>query len=99
MKIALDYDDTYTQDPLLWNWFVQQAQDRGHEVFCVTARDEKNLDDVTFTLGRLLPPGHVIACGHKPKRGVTQSLGIKIDVWIDDMPEMVGELPLLRGLQ
>lgn len=98
MKIGLDYDETYTRDPLLWNWFVAQAMERGHEVYCVTARRENDLDDVMFTLGRVLPPGHVIACNHQSKRKVTSERGIKIDVWIDDMPEMIGEMPLLRGL-
>jgi hypothetical protein len=98
MKIALDYDETYTRDPLLWNWFVAQAMERGHEVYCVTARSERSLDDVMFTLGRLLPPGHVFATNHAAKRKFMADLGIMIDVWIDDQPEMIVEVPLLRGL-
>ena len=33
MNISIDYDDTYTKDPLMWNWFAQQALDRGHKVY------------------------------------------------------------------
>ncbi len=29
MKISIDYDDTYTKDPLLWNWFAKEAMERG----------------------------------------------------------------------
>lgn len=89
MKIALDYDETYTRDPLLWNWFVEEAQSRGHTVYCVTSRLETQIDDIQFTLGRLLPHGHIIACNMEPKRLFTQNLGIMIDVWIDDNPEAI----------
>lgn len=98
MKIALDYDDTYTADPLMWNWFVEQAEARGHEVFCVTARHGSMLEEVEFTLGRHLRPDHIISCFNEPKRKVCAERGVMIDVWIDDKPEMVVEMPLLRGL-
>src|ERR1700704_5852874 len=38
MKIALDYDDTYTADPELWDDFIDAAIARGHEVAIVTKR-------------------------------------------------------------
>jgi hypothetical protein len=31
MKISLDFDDTFTRDPKLWEDFVGSAQRRGHE--------------------------------------------------------------------
>lgn len=99
MKISLDYDDTYTRDPLLWNWFVAQALERGHDVYCVTARNPSQLDEVEFTLGRVLLPGHIIATSQQPKRPFVNQMGVTIDVWIDDMPEMIGEVQLLRGLK
>lgn len=95
MLIALDYDDTYTRDPLLWNWFVAQALDRGHTVYCVTSRQDTMLDEIRYTLGQLIPEENIIACGHDPKRTVTQNLDIMIDVWIDDNPEMIGHTSLL----
>lgn len=27
MNISIDFDDTYTKDPLMWNWFAKQALD------------------------------------------------------------------------
>lgn len=98
MKIALDYDDTYTRDPLFWNWVVDMAQCRGHTVYCVTARHDRMLDDIEQTLGRVLPPGHIIACGGTGKRKFCDDLDILIDVWIDDSPEFIVNIPLLGGL-
>ena len=95
MKIALDYDDTYTRDPLMWNWFVQEALSRGHTVYCVTARSDRQLDEVEQTLGLVLEPGHIIACGHEPKRRFTQDMDIMIDVWIDDSPEFIVDMEVI----
>lgn len=89
MIIALVYDDTYTQDPLLWNWFVEEACERGHTVYCVTSRHDTDLDDIEFTLGRLLLNGHIIACNMQPKKSQTLHLGIIVDVWIDDNPKTI----------
>jgi hypothetical protein len=42
MKIALDYDGTYTVDPQFWEDFITLAKVRGHEVVCVTKRGPSN---------------------------------------------------------
>jgi len=36
MKLSIDYDDTYTKDPILWDLFAQNAITRGHTVYCVS---------------------------------------------------------------
>lgn len=38
MKIGLDYDETYTEAPMLFKLFVLQAIQEGHEVTFVTYR-------------------------------------------------------------
>lgn len=40
MKIALDYDETFTADPELWKPFVAHCKARLHEVKFVTARGD-----------------------------------------------------------
>lgn len=82
MRIALDYDDTYTQDPRLWNNFVQDAFDKGHEIMVVTFRSPD------------LPIDHDIGIpvyytSWKAKRQYMELQGIDIDVWIDDSPELI----------
>ena len=92
MKIALDYDDTYTKDPLLWNWFAKEALDRGHQVYCVSARSERDMDSPKLTIGRVIGPENCFGTNLKPKREYMKSNhGIKIDVWIDDTPDAIVE--------
>jgi hypothetical protein len=92
MNISIDYDDTYTKDPLLWNWFAQQALDRGHKVYCVSARSTQHMDDPKMTIGRIISAENCFGTGLRPKRKFMNEVQkIKIDVWIDDMPEMIVE--------
>jgi hypothetical protein len=93
MNIALDYDGTYTLDPLFWDWFIGKSSVAGHTVFIVTARSE--ILDKNETLRRLHREGvRVIYCDGVAKKHVLLMLAqhepnIKIDVWIDDRPESV----------
>lgn len=90
MKISLDYDDTYTKDPLMWNWFAQTAMERGHEVYCVSARSPHEMDKPKMTIGRVIGVDKCFGTGLKPKRAyMLEVQKIKIDVWIDDLPEMI----------
>lgn len=92
MKISIDYDDTYTRDPLLWNWFAQQALDRGHQVYCVSARSVRDMDEPKMTIGRVIGPENCFGTNLKPKKVfMLDAHRIKIDVWIDDTPEMIVE--------
>lgn len=40
MLIALDYDGTYTADPVFWETFIVSARVHGHTVVCITMRHE-----------------------------------------------------------
>ena len=81
MILALDYDDTYTQDPQLWQVFIEQAQKRGHQVMCVTWRNPQ--EPVDLVLASLVP---VYYTSLKAKRQYMEQLEISIHVWIDDNP-------------
>lgn len=41
MRIAIDYDDTWTKGPAFWWAFVEMARASGHDVRIVTARSEQ----------------------------------------------------------
>jgi hypothetical protein len=76
MKIAIDYDGTYTMDPKLWDWFITQATLRGHEVKIVTMRRP----------GEVVknPPCEVVYTSRTAKIN-----SYRADIWIDDQPHMV----------
>lgn len=86
MKIALDFDETFTLDPTMWLYFIDEAVTAGHTVYIVTARDEFNDGINWLKVGLGEAPCEVIWCDGCPKRELTRGLGLKIDVWIDDNP-------------
>lgn len=90
LKISIDYDDTYTRDPVFWNMFCQDALDRGHEVYCVSARHPTHMDDPEFTVGRVIGASKCIGTNGVAKKDfMWNEHGIIIDVWVDDTPEAV----------
>lgn len=92
--IALDYDDTFTADPDLWRQFVSSAQARGHTVVCVTAR--RTPPD--FSREPRLPLGVAIVCtgGQPYKKHAAAKAGYAVDIWIDDMPELIAPSRVLE---
>lgn len=90
MQIALDYDDTFTNDETLWRAFVSNAIDRGHSVAFVTSRqdDGDNIDIMADAKALRIP---VVFCNHKAK-----SECYTADVWIDDNPLMIPSRAAIR---
>ncbi len=86
MIVAIDYDGTYAAAPDLFNEIIKLFQDNGHTVICVTGRPEVMGQMVLDTVGQLVP---VIFAGSEWKREAAKKRGYKVDVWIDDMPEMI----------
>jgi hypothetical protein len=76
MLIALDYDNTYTVDPTLWQRFISDATARGHDVKIVTMRYPSEI--ITA------PPAEVVYTSRKAKRKFFAA-----DIWIDDSPQWV----------
>jgi hypothetical protein len=81
MHISLDYDGTYTEDPVLWDSFIKLAVVRGHKVTCVTMRHGR---DEKIEIG--CP---IIYTDRLAKLEAVAIRGIKIDVWIDDSPHWI----------
>lgn len=94
MKIALDYDRTFTADPELWTPFVHHAKAKGHEVKFVTYRLEnaslytdpnwRTNKDIEFDALKLAI--QIIYTNHKAKKDHWDA-----DIWIDDMPITIFE--------
>lgn len=87
MLLALDFDATYTLDPVYWNKVIELTRDSGHEIIMATYRHEiadwdpimEKIDlEIYFTDG-------------KAKKPYLEERGIKVDVWLDDRPLTVVE--------
>jgi hypothetical protein len=94
MIVAIDYDDTFTRDPVLWASFIGAATRRGHKVICVTGR---------YTPPEMgeppLPPGVPVICtAGELKHPAALRAGYCVDVWIDDMPGLIKGSQMLEGL-
>lgn len=87
INFALDYDGTATEDLTLWRNFVGMCKERGHNVFIVTARYPNNISDIAANF----PDLEIIPCSGRYKNQVVEENAISIDVWIDDMPQMIME--------
>jgi hypothetical protein len=82
VNIAIDWDNTFTRDPIGWQDFITHFVDRlGHSVWIVTSRSERTPIDryVSGIEG-------VIYCDFAAKKDITDQRGIDIHVWIDDDP-------------
>lgn len=82
MKIAIDFDNTYTLDPEFWDRFIANAKASGHKVWCVTAR--RNTEENRETV--VVPGVLTVFSELGSKIDCMERRGIKIDVWIDDDP-------------
>jgi hypothetical protein len=99
-KIALDYDETYSADPRLWDAFLGHAAFLGHRVWIVTLRSEL-LDQANFNLShgaRKCIEG-ILWCDGRPKRSVAKERGLVFDIWIDDRPETIDKGSELNAAQ
>ncbi len=78
--IALDYDKTWTADPILWENFAASALRRGHQVLCMTMRRPDEAIEI---------PIQIIYTSRRAKADYAKEIGLKIDIWIDDSPHWI----------
>ena len=83
LTIAIDYDGTYTADPEMWDRFIQDAQERGHRVLCVTSRYGDSTDP------ELIYGVVTVFTKMQAKRWFCNAGGVKVDIWIDDEPACI----------
>lgn len=81
MRIALDYDKTFTLDPRMWGKFVAMATRSGHDVVCITMRHPHEPISGPFT--------KIYYTGRRAKMPWATENGVHIDVWIDDSPAWI----------
>jgi len=89
MKIALDYDLTYSRDPRFWQWVIRVARFFKHDVRIVTARDERlDRTSALVEVEKYLP---VIYCRGIAKKWYCAHFSEDFipDIWVDDKPESI----------
>ena len=85
--IALDYHNTYSADPKFWDTFIYMCWMRKFEVYCITHHTgEKQNEKLMDSIGKILDSDHIIFTMGKAKMDYVKSLGIEIDIWIDNNP-------------
>lgn len=90
MKIAIDYDGTFSADPELFSVFIRIAQQREHEAYIVTMRYDSDAERICDQV-----PCKVFYTGRNAKMKHMADLGHIFDIWIDDMPHLLFESPAL----
>lgn len=91
LVFAIDFDDTFTADRVLWTGWIKSAQARGHRVYCVTARRDSDenrevLSGVFAECGVSVP---IVFSNLGSKLYTMEKRGVKVDIWIDDAPYAV----------
>ena len=86
MKIALDWDQTYTLDPEFWFDFIKTSKDKGHDIRIVTLRKPEMEDEPLKWIKQFIP---VIYTSSQQKREYCVSIDFHPQIWIDDSPEFI----------
>ena len=85
--IALDYHNTYSADPKFWDTFIYMCWMRKFEVYCITHHTgEKQNEKLMDSIGKILDKDHIIFTMGKAKEDYCKSIGLSIDIWIDNNP-------------
>lgn len=91
--IALGFERTFTADVNLWKALIVGGARKGHVFLLITTlRDTaKHRARVDRILGDIRPHFRaVLYTNGAPKRAFAATFGHKVDIWIDDLPEVVG---------
>lgn len=89
MKLALDFDKTYTLDPAFWREFIALSQAGGHEVWIVTFRLNGLTEEPEFAALERDLGVKTIFTDRRAKFNFCAALGHAFDVWIDDDPSKI----------
>lgn len=97
MKIGIDYDYTFSEDPEMFRKFIDLLHEHGHEAVIVTQRPStiwnKDLEeDVQNKI-------EVVYAGEGWKCHAAVNAGHSIDIWMDDNPQCVSEPPEIIGFE
>ena len=91
MRIAIDYDNTFTLHPAAWTKAIEALRSSGAEIICISSR----FPNVSI---EGIPVPVYYSCGQL-KWEFAHERGLEVDIWIDDIPSCIGERPDRRGFE
>lgn len=91
MVIGLDWDGTVTRDPLAMTQVARLLKQAGHTVYIVTMRYASECVEILKLKAFMDSVEGVVPTARGAKGPAMWSLGIKVDVWVDDNPRAVSE--------
>lgn len=96
MLISIDYDDTFTAKPYVWQLVIDLLRDHGHTVICTSAKyeSENNRREVE----RALPNTVVLLTSSTPKKEYALKHGYDVEIWIDDLPQSIPSTEELKAM-
>lgn len=88
MQIAVDFDGTFTEDPMAWAAIINIMQRAGHSVVCITSRRDTPAArrDMSLVLPHSVP---VYFAYGMTKQACAEMHGLTVTVWVDDCPASI----------
>lgn len=93
MTICIDYDQTYSRNPAMWDALLHAAEIAQVEVICISRREDTtdNRQTIRAAFGdefQILSA--LVLCGpNTAKADAAKAAGFAVDIWIDDSPEVI----------
>ena len=85
--VAIDYDDTYSAMPEVFNVFIRSLKSAGHRPIIVTARPEMYRNDIEDALIEHIDPSDIYCTNLSAKQEyMINNHNIFPHIWIDDYP-------------
>lgn len=102
MTVAIDFDGTIMRGPdfdyaecSMWVKIARAFQNHDHRVIIVTMRPHGLRRNHTMPYAERMKVEVVFCGGFPDKRTALREFGVSVDLWIDDMPDTIGSLPLI----
>lgn len=91
-NIAIDIDGTFDTDPALWRYIIEVLMKKGNNVFIVSGsfQSPEKLDRLGIIHAFIIQNG-------MSKKQYMESIGINIDIWIDNEPWLIAPEKTLTG--
>jgi len=97
MHIGVDFDETVTTNPFLWQQIIQLFLQNGCQVSLVSIRplNQPNIDMMEFASACGIP---MYTTNGMQKAPYMEAEGHPVDIWIDDAPETIPSGTTLLGM-